>query len=325
MAQLSAVPPAPRLLDQVREATRLRHYSIRTEQAYVGWARRFVLFHGKRHPAEMGAAEIEAFLTDLAVRGKVAASTQNQALNALVFLYREVLGRDPGDFSGLVRARRPKRVPIVLTKEETLRLLQGLEGTLSLIIRLIYGAGLRLMEGVRLRVQDVDLDDRIVTVRSGKGGDDRRTVLPESLVAPLAAHRARLHLLWEQDQREGRDGVWLPDALERKYPNAGKEWPWQWMFPGREPSRDPRSGRVRRHHLKEDTIQRAVKRAGELAGLSKRVSPHVLRHSFATHLLEKGYDIRTVQQLLGHKSVETTQIYTHVMNRPGIGVRSPLD
>ena len=317
-------PKSP-LLEQVRRCLRLRHYSIRTEQAYVQWIKRFILFHGKRHPAEMGADEIRHFLSHLASDGSVAASTQNQALSALLFLYRDVLGVELPYVEGIERARRPARVPVVLTREEAGRLLSQVGGTYRLMAGLLYGSGLRLMECVRLRVKDLDFGYRQVTVRDGKGEKDRRTVLPESLTGPLERHLERIRLLHEEDLSGGYGRVYLPYALERKYPSAAAEWVWQWVFPAGKLSRDPRSGEVRRHHASEDMLQAAVKRAAREAGVEKRVSCHTLRHSFATHLLEAGYDIRTVQELLGHTSVETTQIYTHVLNKGGRGVRSPLD
>jgi integron integrase len=319
------VAPKSPLLEQVRRCLRLRHYSIRTEQAYVQWIKRFILFHGKRHPAEMGADEIRHFLSHLASDGSVAASTQNQALSALLFLYRDVLGVELPYVEGIERARRPARVPVVLTREEAGRILSQVGGTYRLMAGLLYGSGLRLMECVRLRVKDLDFGYRQVTVRDGKGEKDRRTVLPESLTGPLERHLERIRLLHEEDLRGGYGRVYLPYALERKYPSAAAEWVWQWVFPAGKLSRDPRSGEVRRHHASEDMLQAAVKRAAREAGVEKRVSCHTLRHSFATHLLEAGYDIRTVQELLGHTSVETTQTYTHVLNKGGRGVRSPLD
>jgi integron integrase len=317
--------PKARLLDQVREVIRVKHYSIRTEEAYVQWIRRYILFHGKRHPREMGEAEIEGFLTDLAVRGRVAASTQNQALNALVFLYKQVLHMELGQFAA-VRAKRPARLPVVLTKSEVQRLLNGMQrDTHGLIARLLYGTGMRLMECVRLRVKDVLLEQNQVMVRDGKGFKDRVTLLPSSLKSNLEEHLARVEALHGQDLQAGHGDVYLPYALARKYPRAGREWGWQYVFPSAKLSEDPRSGRLRRHHVSETGVQRTVKAAVRRARIAKPASCHTLRHSFATHLLEAGYDIRTVQELLGHQSVETTQISTHVMNRPGIGVKSPLD
>jgi len=317
--------PKARLLDQVREVIRVKHYSIRTEEAYVQWIKRFIFFHGKRHPREMGATEIEAFLTDLAVRGKVAASTQNQALNALVFLYQKVLHIELGEFSA-ERARRPDRLPVVLTKAETANLLAAMKpGTIGLMARLLYGTGMRLMECVRLRVKDLLFEENQILVRDGKGFKDRVTLLPSSVKAELAAHLERVKLLHQSDLKGGAGEVYLPYALARKYPQAAREWGWQYVFPAIHLSPDPRSGKMRRHHASETSLQRAVKDAVRLAGIVKPASCHSLRHSFATRLLESGYDIRTVQELLGHKDVSTTQIYTHVMQKPGLGVRSPLD
>jgi integron integrase len=313
-----------KLLDQVRDALRLKHYSIRTENSYVDWIRRYILFHHKRHPAEMGAAEIEAFLTHLAVEEHVAASTQNQALSALLFLYREVLHQDLGPIDAL-RARKPKRLPTVLTRDEVQRLIAQMSGTHQLMAKLLYGSGLRLMECLRLRVKDVDFTMRTITVRDGKGGQDRVTILPDSLIPPLQEHLQAVKALHDQDLAQGYGAVYLPDALERKYPNANKEWGWQYLFPATRLSVDPRSGAVRRHHLDESGLQKAIRQAARRAGISKPVSPHTLRHSFATHLLQAGYDIRTVQELLGHKDVKTTMIYTHVLQRGGLAVRSPLD
>ncbi|PKO22749.1 MAG: integron integrase [Chloroflexi bacterium HGW-Chloroflexi-1] len=314
-----------KLLDQVRDVIRLKHYSIRTEEAYVDWIKRFILFHDKRHPKDLAGPEIEAFLTHLAVEDHVAASTQNQALYALLFLYREVL-KQPLDFPiDSVRAVRPKRLPTVLTKEETRRVIGQMSGIYKLIAQLLYGSGLRLLECLRLRVKDLDFSYRTVTVRDGKGQQDRITMLPDSLVAPLQQHLRRVQRLHDEDLAKDLGAVYLPDALERKYPNANREWAWQYVFPADRLSVDPRSGAVRRHHLDESTVQRAVRAAAQAAGIPKPVSPHTFRHSFATHLLENHYDIRTVQELLGHKDVKTTMIYTHVLQRGGLAVRSPLD
>ena len=326
-------PAAPKFLEQLRDRLRYKRMSLRTEEAYLGWARRFILFHGKRHPSSLAEREVVAFLQDLAVTNQVAASTHNQALNALAFLYAEVLERPLGELHGLERVKRPARVPIVLTRPEVAALLAQLDGTAWLAAALLYGAGLRLMEGLRLRVGDIDLERRIVTVRAGKGGRDRHAPLPEKTVEPLRAHLERLHLRWQGDYGAQRPataeklaGVYLPNALGAKYPHAGREWPWQWVFAAKDYSLDPRSGLRRRHHWHEQAVQRVVKKAALAAGLAKAVSPHTLRHSFATHLLESGTDIRTVQELLGHKDVATTMIYTHVLNRPGVlPVRSPLD
>ena len=315
----------PRLHDQVRDTIRRKHFSLRTEQTYVHWIKRFILFHGKRHPREMGAVEATAFLTHLARDRHVASATQNQGLNAILFLYREVLGTPLGWLEGLDRAKRPNRVPTVLTQDEAARLGSQFEGTIWLMASLLYGAGLRLMECLRLRVKDVDFGYGQLLVRDGKGGKDRVTMLPRTVVEPLKQHLVRVKSLHERDLAEGYGEVEMPYALSRKYPNAGREWAWQYVFPSRKRSVDPRTGVVRRHHIYETVLQRAVKQAARDAGIPKRVSCHTLRHSFATHLLETGYDIRTVQELLGHKEVTTTMIYTHVLNKGGRGVNSPLD
>jgi integron integrase len=315
----------PKLLDQLRHAIRLRHYSIRTEEAYVQWAKRFILFHNKRHPRDMGRAEIEAFLTHLAVVGKVAASTQNQALNAIVFLYHHLLGREIGELETVVRAKRPPKLPVVLSVDETKRVLDRLDGVTGLMARLLYGSGLRLMECLRLRVKDVDFEYRQITVREGKGAKDRMTMLPASLIAPLQAHLERVKALHQTDLAAGHGDVYLPFALERKYPNANREWGWQYVFPSVKRSADPRSGLVRRHHAAESVLQRAVKFAVSASGVNKPANCHTFRHSFATHLLANGSDIRTVQELLGHQDVKTTMIYTHVLQRGAGGVKSPLD
>jgi integron integrase len=321
----SFAPRPPRLLDQVRDALRLRHYSLRTEQSYLGWIKRFIFFHDKRHPREMGAAEVEAFLTWLAVEGRVSASTQGQALAALLFLYKQVLGVDLPWLDEVVRAKRPQRLPTVLTPEEVGAVLSQIDGVQQLMARLLYGTGMRLMECLRLRVKDVDLARREVTIREGKGDKDRRTVLPASLIPALEVHLARVRALWEKDRMANLPGVQLPDALARKKPEEGKTLAWFWLFPARDVSVDPVSGVQRRHHAHEQGIQRAIKRAVLAAGIMKPASTHTLRHSFATHLLESGQDIRTVQELLGHSDVKTTMIYTHVLNRGPLGVISPLD
>jgi integron integrase len=309
----------------VREAIRARHYSPRTEKSYVGWVRRFVRFHHLRHPAEMGEAEITAFLSDLATQGRVSASTQNQALSALLFLYREVLGVDLAWMDGIVRAKRPLRVPVVLTRAETRALLGELRGTPWLMASLLYGAGLRLMECARLRVKDIDFTRKEITVRDGKGQKDRVTMLPERVAEALVAHLGRVRRQHERDLELGNGSVELPFALARKYPRGPWEWGWQWVFPATRHYRDSESGLLRRYHLHESVLQRAVREAARSAGLVKPASCHTLRHSFATHLLEAGYDIRTIQELLGHRDVSTTMIYTHVLNRGGRGVRSPID
>ncbi|MBZ0101907.1 MAG: integron integrase [Thermoanaerobaculia bacterium] len=324
-APTPAPPPPPRLLERVRLEARRRRLSRRTEEAYADWVRRFVRFHRLRHPGELGADQVADFLTHLAVSERVAASTQNQALAALLFLYRHVLAVDLGPLPEAARARRPKRLPVVLSREETRRLFAELDGLPRLVARLLYGSGLRLLEALRLRVQDVDFDRREVIVRSGKGDKDRRTMLPASAVEDLRGHLGRVRQLWRADRETGVAGVRLPHSLARKYPNAGREWPWFWVFPSKTLWQDPASGTTGRHHLHETSVQRAVHRAVRAAGIDKPASCHTLRHSFATHLLEAGYDIRTVQELLGHKEVSTTMIYTHVLNRGGLGVRSPAD
>lgn len=315
----------PRLLDQVRGVIRLKHYSIRTEQSYLGWIKRFILFNKKRHPREMGAVEVTAFLTDLAVHGNVTASTQNQALNAILFLYREVLKIDLPWMDGIQRAKKPSRLPVVFTRAEVKSLLAQLDGTLWLMASLIYGSGMRLMECVRLRVKDVDFHYSQIMIRDAKGQKDRVTILPASLIDPLRTQLARVKELHDQDLRDGYGRVYLPHALERKYPKANQEWGWQYVFPARGRSRDPRTKIVRRHHYAEDSLQRALKNAIRRAGIIKPGTTHVLRHSFATHLLEDGYDIRTVQDLLGHQDLNTTMIYTHVLQKGGRAARSPLD
>ncbi|MGA9532289.1 MAG: integron integrase [Anaerolineales bacterium] len=314
-----------KLLDQTRDALRRQHYAYKTERAYLGWIRRYILFHQKKHPATMGAAELEAFLNYLAVDQHVAASTQNQALSAILFLYRHVLGIDLQAELKSVRARRSKHVPTVLSRSEVGALLVCLSGTNKLIAQLLYGSGLRVSECLRLRVKQVDFSQRRLIVRDGKGRRDRVTVLPDRLEGPLRQHLVYVKRLHEKDLAAGLGAVYLPFALERKYPNASRDWPWQWVFPSRQVSTDPRSGVQRRHHLSASALRKAIRRAGQLADLQKHVTPHTLRHSFATHMLEAGYDIRTVQDLLGHKNVQTTMIYTHVLNRGGLAVRSPLD
>jgi integron integrase len=312
-------------LDLLRERIRLRHYSIRTEDTYVDWVRRFILFHDRRHPAEMGKLELEAFLTHLAVERNVAASTQNQAKSALLFLYREVLELELPWLDDVEKAKKPKRLPVVLTEAEVQAVLGELEGVWRLLGRLLYGSGLRLMEGVRLRVKDVEFSRREIVVREGKGFKDRVTMLPDSLVEPLQTHLKKVRKLHEQDLAAGFGEVYLPYALARKYPSASREWAWQYTFPSSQLSFDPRSGVQRRHHLDEKGMQRAMKQAVRSLDLAKLATPHTLRHSFATHLLAAGHDIRTVQELLGHSNVQTTMIYTHVLNRGGRGVSSPLD
>jgi integron integrase len=314
-----------KLLDQVRDAIRLKHYSIRTEDAYADWVKRFILFHGKRHPAEMGVPEITAFLTHLAVHDQVASSTQNQALNALVFLYREVLGQELNGRLDLVRAKKPQRLPVVLTREEVQAILHQMPSDYQLMAKLLYGSGLRLLECLRLRVKDLDFARRELVVRDGKGMKDRVTVLPTPLVEPLQAHLVKVRQIHADDLANGYGAVYLPFALERKYPNANREWAWQYVFPAERRTPDPRSAEVRRHHVGETSLQKAVRDAVRAANLSKPATCHTFRHSFATHLLEAGYDVRTIQELLGHADVKTTMIYTHVLNRGGLAVRSPLE
>ncbi|PKM11183.1 MAG: integron integrase [Gammaproteobacteria bacterium HGW-Gammaproteobacteria-3] len=324
--QTNSTPhPPPKLLDQVRDRIRVKHYSIRTETQYVQWIKRFILFHGKRHPQEMGIVEVEAFLTHLAVEGQVSASTQNQALSALLFLYKEVLAVDLPWLDNVVRAKQPQRLPVVLTRTEVRAVLVRMQGVYGLMANLLYGTGMRLMECVRLRVKDVDFERNEILIRDGKGGKDRVTVLPSSVVAELQAHLEQRRILFEDDKRIGKTDVFLPDALARKYPNAATQWCWQYIFCSGSYSIDPRCGVERRHHVDEKLLQRAMKKAVQAAGIAKPATPHTLRHSFATHLLEAGYDIRTVQELLGHSDVSTTMIYTHVLNKGGRGVLSPLD
>lgn len=325
MSHPSASMSSPRLLDQVREIIRIKHYSIRTEQAYIQWIRRYILYHGKRHPRDMGATEVSAFLSSLAITAKIAASTQNQALNAILFLYRDVLKIALPWLEDVQRAKRPKHLPVVLTREEVKRILAGLEGTVWLMAGLTYGAGLRLMECLRLRVKDLGLDRGELLIRDGKGQKDRVTMLPRNLIDPLRTHLAKVRQLHERDLEAGFGRIYLPFALNRKYPNADREWGWQYVFPSARRSVDPRSGIERRHHCDPSVLQRALRQAVRDAQIVKPASVHTLRHSFATHLLESGYDIRTVQELLGHSDVKTTMIYTHVLNRGGRGVVSPLD
>ena len=315
----------PKLLEQLRIALRLRHYSPRTEEAYRSWVRRFILFHGKRHPRELREAEVSAFLSHLAVEGHVAAATQTQALSALLFLYKEVLKGDVGWLEGVVRAKGPERLPVVLNRAEVGAVLSRMEGTPRLVAALLYGSGLRLLECLSLRVKDVDLAGCALTVRRGKGDKDRITMIPVVLVPEIRRHLADQKARWEADSERGRGRVALPAAFERKSPEASGEWAWQWVFPASRPYRDPASGEFQRHHLHESAIQRAVKEAARRAGIARRATCHSLRHSFATHLLEDGYDIRTVQELLGHRDVSTTMVYTHVLNRGRVGSRSPMD
>jgi integron integrase len=343
---LEGLVPNPKLkfMEQCREVMRFHRLALRTEEAYLQWIKRFIFFHGKRHPQEMGEPEVQAFLTHLAADRQVAASTQNQALGALLFMYQKVLGRDLEFMEGFERAQRRQRVPVVLSREEVRRLLTAMPEKYRLFCQLLYGTGMRLMEGLRLRVKDVDFERNQIVIHDGKGEKDRVTMLPESLRTALTEQLKRVKLLHEKDLAAGLGTVWLPGALSVKYPGAEREWVWQWVFPSTSWSRDPRGnqgfdtspsiplpgrggegGILRRHHLNETSVQRVMKAAVGMARIDKRASCHTLRHSFATHLLENGYDIRTVQELLGHKDVTTTQIYTHVMQKPGLGVKSPLD
>lgn len=321
----STILPQSRLLDQVRHAIRTLHYSYRTEEAYIHWIKQYIFFHHKRHPQEMGKKEISEFLTHLAVNKNVAASTQNQALCAVIFLYKQVLQKDPGEFEHIVWAKKPAKMPVVFNRREVKAILDQLTGVYRIIGDLLYGSGLRLMECLRLRVKDIDFNYHQIIIQDGKGGKDRVTVLPSVVSEALEHHLKQVKKLYEIDRKENQPGVQLPYALERKYPNAGKQWGWYWVFPAPNLSTDSRSGIRRRHHIHESTVQRAVKEAIRKAGIHKHAGCHTFRHSFATHLLEAGYDIRTVQELLGHKDVKTTMIYTHVLSKGGLGVKSPLD
>ena len=316
---------SPKLLESLREALHVRHYSNRTEDTYCSWVKRFVHFHKLRHPREMGELEINLFLTHLAVSEKVSASTQNQALSALLFLYRHVIGKEVGDLGHVIRARKPIHLPVVLTRDEVKALLAQLAGDKWLMASLMYGAGLRLMECLRLRVQDIDFASNEIMVRDGKGAKDRITMLPESLKQPLSDHLKNVKRIHDKDLADGWGRVLLPGALDRKYPNAPAEWRWQWVFPQENRWTNTKTGEEGRHHIDESLIQKAVKSAAFHAQLIKRATCHTFRHSFATHLLEAGYDIRTIQELMGHKDVSTTMIYTHVLNKGGHGVKSPVD
>lgn len=317
--------PPKKLLDQVRDLLRAKHYSLRTEKTYIFWIKRYIFFHSKRHPRDVGPAGIKIFLTHLATEKNVAASTQNQAFNALLFLYKEILKIAPGMLVDIPRAKGIGRIPTVLTRQEVQRLLSAMSGNARLIGSLLYGSGMRVMEGLRLRVKDLDFDRGVVTIKDGKGGKDRVTMLPQAVRMELGEHLKRVKLLHEADLRNGYGQVYLPHALQTKYPNLERNWGWQYVFPAASLSKDPRTGQLGRHHLHESVVQKALKKAVTLTQINKHVGPHTLRHSFATHLLESGSDIRTVQELLGHKHVQTTMIYTHVLNRPGVSVKSPLD
>jgi len=313
------------LFNRVRDLIRLKHYSIRTEKSYLSWIQRYILFHNNRDPKEMANLEIESFLSHLAVDLKVSAATQNQAFNALLFLYKEVLKKELDDSINAIRAKKPRRLPTVMTKDETMKVIGAVPADHKLMVKLIYGSGLRLMECLRLRVKDIDFENNQILVRDAKGMKDRVTVLPDTLKPSLREHLERVKLVHQNDVAKGYGRVYLPYALERKYPNASLEWGWQYVFPSKGVSKDPRTEEVRRHHIHENNLQKAVKTAVRLVGITKPVNVHTFRHSFATHLLEANHDIRTVQELLGHKDVSTTMIYTHVLNKPGISIKSPLD
>lgn len=322
---LFADKPVPRLYDRIIEVLRVRHYSRRTEEAYLHWIRRFIEFHAHRHPRQLAESDVNRFLTHLAVQEHVAASTQNQALSAVLFLYEHALEQPLDRIEGVVRARRPKRLPVVLTVDEVSRVMSHLAGDKWLIAMLLYGGGLRLLEALRLRIKDLDFERGEITVREGKGAKDRVTMLPQAIIRPLQEHLRRVEAIHQQDLADGYGRIELPHALARKYPNANREWRWQFVFAQERRWRNPQTGEQGRHHVDESLVQRAVADAVRQAGLTKRVTSHTFRHSFATHLLADGYDIRTVQELLGHSDVRTTMIYTHVLNRGGRGVRSPAD
>ena len=317
---------SPKLLEKMQNTLRRKHYAYRTEKTYLDWARRYILFHKKRHPQEMGIPEIESYLTYLAVERSVSASTQNQALAGIIFLYTKVLKIEinPKEINAS-RAKRSQKLPVVLSKEEAHKIINLTVGTHKLMTQILYGGGLRLMEVIRLRTKDIDFGNQQIIIRSGKGDQDRVTMLPEKIIEPLQSHLFRIKEEHKLHIKNGHGSVYLPNALAIKYPNAKHEWQWQWIFPSKSLSKDPRSGEIHRHHLSPSSLQRAIRKAAKLSDINKRISPHTFRHSFATHLLEAGYDIRTVQELLGHKDVKTTMIYTHVLNRGGMAVRSPLD
>ncbi len=315
----------PKLLDRVRHRIRLKGHALSTEKSYVSWIKRFIHYHGTRHPQEMGKPEVEAFLTHLVIDANVAPSTQNQAFNAIMFLYNQVLEKELEEGINALRSKKPTLLPVVLTKEEAMTVINTMAGVHRIMAKLLYGSGLRVVESVRLRVKDVDFNMHQIMVRHGKGKKDRVTMLPENVVSGLQDHLEFVRNFHSDDLRRGFGRVYLPYALERKYPNANKEWKWQYVFPSKTLSVDPRSGIKRRHHMHKSSLQKAVSKAARIAGIDKTVGPHTLRHSFATHLLQDGYDIRTVQELLGHKDVNTTMIYTHVLQKGGRAVRSPLD
>ena len=318
-------PKARKLLEQVSDAIRVKHYSSRTEKTYVDWVKRYVLFHNKLHPKDMGAQEIQAFITHLATQRHLSASTQNQALSAIIFLYRHVLKIDIVLPSDVIRAEKSQTLPVVLTHQEAMTVINKMTGTSQLMAKILYGSGLRLMECLRLRVKDIDFGNHQIIVRDGKGEKDRVTMLPDALIPELQTHLKTVGIIHQQDIKEGYGAVYLPYALARKYPNAPKEWIWQFLFPAFARSVDPETKKIRRHHMDPSVLQKAVRQAALLARIDKSVSPHVFRHSFATQLLQNGYDIRTIQELLGHKDVKTTMIYTHVLQRGGLAVKSPLD
>lgn len=324
--QNSTPPQGKKLLDQFREKIRLKQYSPRTEKTYVEWVRAYILFHNKRHPKEMGIPEIEQFIVHLVAEKKFSGSSQNQALSAIIFLYRHVLEITLDDAALFhLRPQKSKTIPMVLSKAEAKLVISKMTGIYQIIAQILYGSGLRIMEALRLRIKDIDFDNRQIIVRDGKGGDDRVTMLPESVIQPLRDHLRQVKLTHEKDLREGFGSVFLPNALARKYPNAHKEWLWQYVFPASKRHKEAETNITRRHHLHETAVQKAIKQAARLAKIDKRVTPHTFRHSFATHLLQNNYDIRTIQELLGHKDVKTTMIYTHVLQRGGLAVKSPLD
>ena len=319
-------PQGKKLLDQYRDQIRLKQYSPRTEKTYTHWVREYILFHNKRHPREMGVAEINQFITHLVVERKASASTQNQALSAILFLYRNLLNMPlDEDALNFIRPKKGKRVPVVLSKDEARAIIANMTGPCKLMVQVMYGSGLRLMECLRLRIKDIDFENHRILVYDGKGGDDRVTMLPDSMIAPLREHLARVKAIHQRDLAAGLGSVYMPFGLNEKFPTASKQWIWQYVFPASTPSADPASGIMRRHHMHETALQKSIRTAARLARIDKRVTPHTFRHSFATHLLQSGYDIRTVQELLGHKDVKTTMIYTHVLQRGGLAVKSPLD